>query len=101
MATERNPSDEATEIEDQPRRLHRGDAFIGGVGFFRSWESLAEATKEISRAQVQPERRPLSLRAATSGHRHARLGQRQMSAFLTCTRMNRDIVDQKAKVGLS
>jgi hypothetical protein len=56
MATEQNPSDDATQIEDQARRLHRGDAFIGGVGLFRSWESLPEATKEIYRAQVRATR---------------------------------------------
>jgi hypothetical protein len=57
MATEQKRPDEAEEVEDQARRLHRGDASVGGVGFFRSWESLPEATKEMYRAQVRAARR--------------------------------------------
>lgn len=57
MATEQKSPDEANEIEDQARCRHRGDASLGGVGFFRSWESLSEATKEMYRSQVRAARR--------------------------------------------
>ena len=57
MASEQSPSDEAIQIEEEARRLHRMDAAMGGVGFFRSWESRSESTKEIYRAQARSIRR--------------------------------------------